>query len=242
MSVIVKSASIGSNIVTDGLVIMLDAGNVKSYPGSGLVWYDLSGNENNGTLDNVIYDGDMNFDGTGTVDGVTPGSNVIINENITNTSNYSNGCTYNIWFNVNNSAVNRMSLFYGANTIRHIELYSSNKYFRTEAALQNGYSFGSGVFTDNVRNQWSNISIVFANNETNRPVRWYQNGKLFYTGSLDNGTYTGTEYFSFSRIGRSTGYAKSFHGKINLFSIYSKILTDNEILQNYNVIKNRFGL
>jgi hypothetical protein len=33
-------------IVTDGLVLCLDAGNSKSYPGSGGTWYDLSGNNN----------------------------------------------------------------------------------------------------------------------------------------------------------------------------------------------------
>ena len=37
-------------IVTDGLVLCLDAGNTKSYPGSGATWLDLSSNANNGTL------------------------------------------------------------------------------------------------------------------------------------------------------------------------------------------------
>jgi hypothetical protein len=39
-------------IVTDGLVLCLDAGNPKSYTGSGTTWTDLSGNGNNGTLTN----------------------------------------------------------------------------------------------------------------------------------------------------------------------------------------------
>ena len=37
-------------IVTNGLVLALDAGNTKSYPGSGTAWTDLSGNGNHGTL------------------------------------------------------------------------------------------------------------------------------------------------------------------------------------------------
>ena len=41
----------GPRIVTDGLVLHLDAGNSKSYPGSGSTWYDLSGNGNNYTID-----------------------------------------------------------------------------------------------------------------------------------------------------------------------------------------------
>ena len=39
-------------IITDGLVLCLDAGNTKSYPGSGTAWSDLSGQGNNGTLTN----------------------------------------------------------------------------------------------------------------------------------------------------------------------------------------------
>ena len=39
-------------VVTDGLVLCLDAGNVKSYPGSGTTWTDLSGKGNTGTLTN----------------------------------------------------------------------------------------------------------------------------------------------------------------------------------------------
>jgi hypothetical protein len=42
----------GASVVRDGLVLHLDAANVKSYPGTGTVWNDLSGNSNNGTLVN----------------------------------------------------------------------------------------------------------------------------------------------------------------------------------------------
>ena len=56
-------------IVTDGLVLCLDAGNTKSYPGSGTTWTDLSGRRNNGTLTNgPTFDsangGSIVFDGT----------------------------------------------------------------------------------------------------------------------------------------------------------------------------------
>ena len=43
----------GPKIVTDGLVLCLDAAIGKSYPGSGTSWTDLSGNGNNGTLQNT---------------------------------------------------------------------------------------------------------------------------------------------------------------------------------------------
>ena len=42
-------------IVTDNLVLCLDAGNTKSYPGTGTTWNDLSGNSHNGTIDGATY-------------------------------------------------------------------------------------------------------------------------------------------------------------------------------------------
>ena len=56
-------------IIPDGLILHLDAANTKSYPGSGTVWKDLSGNGRDGTLiDGVGYStdngGTLVFDGT----------------------------------------------------------------------------------------------------------------------------------------------------------------------------------
>ena len=48
------SNNYGPKIVTDGLVLCLDAADQNSYPGSGNTWYDLSGNGNNGTLVNGV--------------------------------------------------------------------------------------------------------------------------------------------------------------------------------------------
>jgi hypothetical protein len=215
-------------------------------------WWRLNGNaqdeigNNHGTINGNVgfvegkHGQGASFDGTGTVDGVTPGSNIDIPESITNTISYPNGVTYSFWINVDTDAVDRMSLFFGSSTIRHIEIYSDTKRFRTEAALQNEYSFGTGTFPDNVRGIWSHFVIVFANGETNRPVRWYQNGKLFHTGSMDGGTYPNTEYFSFNNIGRSTGiptypYAKSFDGQIDEIIIFNRALTDKEVESIYNL-------
>ena len=63
------SGIIGNNIVKDGLVLHLDAADRKSYPGSGTIWYDRSGNINNATLTNgpTFNSGNggyFSFDGT----------------------------------------------------------------------------------------------------------------------------------------------------------------------------------
>ena len=71
-----EAAASGPNIVEDGLVLALDAGNTKSYPGSGTTWTDLSGKGNNGTLTNgptfdsgnggaIFFDGGNDYVTTG---------------------------------------------------------------------------------------------------------------------------------------------------------------------------------
>ena len=62
------SINYNPRIVTDGLVLLLDAGNTKSYPGTGTTWTDISRNGNNGTLTNgPTFDsangGSLVFDG-----------------------------------------------------------------------------------------------------------------------------------------------------------------------------------
>ena len=60
------AASSGPNIITDGLVLALDAGNLKSYPGSGTSWVDLSDSGNNATLTNAptYSNGNLTFNGS----------------------------------------------------------------------------------------------------------------------------------------------------------------------------------
>ena len=70
------------HIITDGLVIALDAANTKSYPGSGTTWSDLSGNSNNGTLTNGPT---FNSGNGGSI--VFDGTNDYINTTIINVSN-----------------------------------------------------------------------------------------------------------------------------------------------------------
>jgi hypothetical protein len=49
------SNNYGPRIVTDGLVLCLDAADRNSYPGSGSTWYDLSGNNYNGTISGATF-------------------------------------------------------------------------------------------------------------------------------------------------------------------------------------------
>lgn len=68
--VVTATAGYSKNIVTDGLVLYLDAGIAASNPGSGTTWYDLTPNAYNFTLQNgAAFGGSgtgsyVSFDGT----------------------------------------------------------------------------------------------------------------------------------------------------------------------------------
>jgi len=247
----------GPNIITDGLVLALDAANTKSYPGSGTTWYDLSGNGNNSTKVGTIYsqNGYMTFPGTGERDSAPVGEYITLNTSTTTTSpsDKPNGVTYNVWMRFTGNQPTGHGIFFGSTTINHIEFRGSNVtsgYWRTEAVTQNGYSFGGGGTNadgGHVLNEWFNLTLVFANNETNRPVRWYRDGVLFHTGNMTGGSNPSGEYFRPNSFGRSTGtdsfkYVESFKGDMSNLQIYNKALTSQEVLQNYNATKSRFGL
>ncbi len=82
-----SSNIVAPGIVTDGLVLHLDAGNYNSYPIAGTTWYDLSGYRNNGTLvAGAVYSrdggGSIVFDGTSdavtSVTTIPPAGNVSV--------------------------------------------------------------------------------------------------------------------------------------------------------------------
>ena len=54
-------------IVTDGLVLALDAANLKSWGSSGATWQDMCGKGNNGTLTNGLLHSQGPFPGAGSV-------------------------------------------------------------------------------------------------------------------------------------------------------------------------------
>ncbi len=63
------AGSSGPDLITNGLVLALDAADKNSYLGSGTSWYDLSGNGNTGALTNSptfnsSNGGSIAFDGT----------------------------------------------------------------------------------------------------------------------------------------------------------------------------------
>jgi len=226
-------------IVTDGLVFNVDAGFTPSYPRSGTTWTDLSLSGNNGTLINgpTFSGGSIVFDGVDDYVDIPSTSLNFVNQPITlssfirvNTLGSEGG--RNIFFSKDR---------FGGNRFTQFVINPSDK---LRLLLQNGIN--SGDFVGNGPNLTKNIhqvSVVI----TSQNVIFYLNGTQ-YGDIINNPDGVLPNYPSGSvawRINRLN--ADSFgdligNTTIYISQIYNRALSADEILQNYNATKGRFGL
>jgi len=217
----------GPRVVTDGLVLALDAGDTNSYPGSGTTWTDLSGNGNNGTLVNgpTYSDGSIVFDG--------------INDYVSLVDNLGDPQQFSVSFwcyptELNVDAGNnyrRIFLTLGSTTntgnVILIE-QGGNISFRIPGGSTNNFTASgfSGI------NQWGYVTCVY--NQSHRQI--YFNG-VFKSQLAEAGV---TVDFGSPQIVDPSNFI--FKGNIAIFKIYNKALTASEIQQNFNALRGRFGI
>lgn len=221
-------------IVTDGLVLCLDAGNTKSYPGSGTTWTDLSGNGNNGTLVNGVgFDGGNG--GALTFDGV----NDYVNCGNSSVFNQSGGKSFTItcWALFNSATQNHNPIFNKAATNGTWEYTLGLNISRGVSWLtsSNGTSWvGRGVGETISLSTWYYYSVGY--DFTNQVSFASINGKTIFTSS-QTGIYNGSRAFE---IGRHNDPTTTMNGRISNLNFYNKALTAAEVQQNYNATKSRF--
>jgi hypothetical protein len=234
-------------IVTDGLVLCLDAGSPKSYAGSGTTWTDRSGNGNHGTLVNgpsfsSANRGSIVFDGTN--DYVSLPNNGIRNL-------LSTDCTIMVTFsyatlaslvyptligcmNYSGQWAGWRLVFTASNrTLTFINGSASN------GSNQSGMEFNY-TFPDNI-NEFTHIACTWKVATGSKDA--FINGTL--TNSVSSSTYGfGASASLTPMIGStSNGYADNFFkGRVASVNLYNRVLSPAEILQNYNATKSRFGL
>ena len=229
------------SIVTDGLVLCLDAGNPKSYPGSGTTWTDLSSNGNTGTLVNGVgYNsgnlGSLSFDGVNDYVGCGSG--------IDSTISFGQGksFTLEVFFETNDyttlqSIIARRNIDGSGSTDYMIFYQDSNLIFGTGTASNIGAWRNLGTaFTYN--NQIMHFCGVVnsTGDETGTKIT-YKNGV-----QIDSVSYTkkASPTANQTFIGKVNGDSLYFNGKIYSTKIYNRALTASEIQQNYNALKSRF--
>ena len=207
-------------VVTNGLVYYLDAANTRSYSGSGLTANGLIGGINATLVNGVGFtssnNGSFIFDGTN--DYIELGAS-IQNYPVFTTSIWIN---YNFFDGSHRSPLGDNS----QNSSYHILFLYGNLYL--------GFSSSSfvGFAHNNISiNTWYNF-VVTKNSSDN--VSFYQNSLLLGTNTVEAGKLA-----SINKIGKGYVYDNA---KISNVSFYNRALTQQEILQNYNATKKRYGL
>ena len=222
-------------IITDGLVLHLDAGNKKSYPGSGSNWYDLSSYKNHGSFVGTLsysntLGGTISFGGSGHVS-VNHHASLELTTDLTLEIVFNKTGFTGDWVRLigkggtNINAGDRTYGFWHNNS-------SQTLYQRYAGSYSNSLNlYGSNISNNN----WYHIMVVTSGSNS----YIYFNGRLV-SSAAKTATYASTT------LPLTIGYQGSFHyrhiGNISIAKVYNRGLTATEVLQNYGAIKGRFNL
>jgi len=217
----------GPKIVTDGLVLCLDAANPKSYSGSGTTWTDMSGLGNNGTLKNGPT---FNANNAGSI--VFDGSDDNVDVSSSSSLNFTDVISLSCWFNFTVLPDGELGLFRKTNQWQ-LGLSNSNTIrCLIGTNLTTGWTTGNDVSYTFSTNTWYNMVMTY--NGSNMLI--YVNNSLVKTATVTGSIVTdGTKV----QIGY---HNRILNGKISNCSIYNRALTAAEIQQNFNATRYRFGI
>ena len=215
------------NIITDGLLLHYDMSNYQSAPFTGASLTDLSGIGNTGTLVNgptysSVAGGSLSFDGT--------------NDHLTSTLDLRRDFTLSCWVYQNSTEF----AFFGLGdpaTNAALHIVNTNGYLRFGMYYNDTDTSGVSFST----NTWYNYVFTYMHTSP-YTKKIYRNGQQLNTVNAGVNQFTGTGTF---RIGALWSTAASSHyanGLISQVLVYGKVLSEQEILQNYNASKTRFGI
>ena len=208
------SSYLGPNIITDGLVLYLDSTNPKSYSGSGADWNDL--------VTNTLFTS-SNYSWANNITAITI---QIFLEKMGTSTNYASH-PVNKW---NTGTGNASFVLY------HFGNYLGNGQDGNFSFYYTCDTYWNGQYvTTLVTNQKAHIILQY--NSTTGGQVWCNGSKVggrANTGTLGVG---GSSALLIPAGPQSDGLAK-----VHNIGFYNRELTDNEISQNYNALKSRYGI
>lgn len=218
--------------VTDGLVLYLDTANKKSYPGTGTTWSDLSPTGVNCTTNGPTFtsanNGSFLFDNLNDIATVSHTSAHLVNNGtmIFWAKPLSDG-TANVcrFANKGNDAVGTGGYNIAINTDRLL-------------LRINGGNLQGSLDMLNYYGMWRQYTFTWSSSGNTGAI--YINNTLDVSGSLGatvSMTTTNPLY-----IGNISDLSRTFDGNISIVQLYNRVLSQDEIAQNYNAIRGRYGV
>jgi Concanavalin A-like lectin/glucanases superfamily len=226
------STSYNPQIVTDGLITYLDAGNSRSYPATGTTCNDLSGQGNTGTLINgtTFNTGSL---GHFIFDGIDDHINILNNTTVS----FTIGCWIKTTANSNGG-----SQGYEGNAIAFSDVGGTNNAFIL-AVLNNRASWFTGnpevsVNGTTVLNTGQWFYLVGTKNAATLTKELFVNAVSEGTGATNASLLNVNPLIQIAN-GQAGRY---FNGSVSSFQIYNRVLSNNEIKQNFNALRGRYGI
>jgi hypothetical protein len=215
------------DIITNGLVMNLDAGFTPSYPTTATTWYDVSSGGNNGALTNGPTfnsgnGGSIVFDGVDDYATVSSLNLTGITENFTFITvikfpTFNNGGAI-VWQAFSSYWALMTNTSFGA-----ANLTFTTRGTRGQAAVSSTLTANQWYYV--VCKREAGVNSLYINN-------------TIYTYTSDVSSPGGTLF----KIGTDGNNNYFFNGNLALIQLYNRALTQTEIMQNYNAQKSRFGL
>jgi len=222
------------SIVMNGLVLALDAGNPKSYPGSGTTWTDLSGRGNTGTLVNGVgysasNGGSLSFDG---VDAYVR----LANPPIQGTGSFTIISISKLTGGTQGRVV------YGGGSDSTTGFYAHHYAFNPQAGTKWISAWGSAASASLSVQDYDLTSYHYAASVYNGSTHTtYTDGIQGTVASKNNSNLDNPSYWTIGSAGGTVG-GNFFGGNISVVMVYNRALTAAEVSQNYNALRGRFGL
>jgi hypothetical protein len=228
------------DIVRNGLVLNLDAGNLASYPGSGTTWTDVSGNGNTGTLTNgptysSTNGGYLSFNGT---------NQYVIANNTSLNSQFSNTSVSHFMWIYPTGAGSLVSEL-GQTTINtgwtdsNIEINASGAF---SFSTWHG-SLTNRVVSSNLSfNTWYYVGFAYDGTTLTAYINGVSIGTTTFTRQAPYNNGFQTHYALFATQSQNMGTGGYGVGRCAAFSVYNRGLTAAEVAQNYNALATRYAL
>jgi hypothetical protein len=215
-------------VVSSNMVVCLDAANTNSYPGTGATWSDISGRGNNATLVNSptfssANSGSLVFNGTSQW------------ANLGNVSLSTTALTVMAW--VFDTDTNN----FGRDIVTKAGTFKLRVDVGAEGGNLSAFVYIGGAAEPRIsaawtKNVWTNVAFTW---NTSGAFRLYTNGVVRTATTSRIGT-AGTTANNLS-VASDSGI-EFWPGNISDVMIYNATLTDDQIAQNFQALRGRYGV
>ena len=252
------SLSHSPKIITNGLTMMLDAKNIKSYPGSGITWNDVSGNnyyatksgDGNHTPFNNLGYFDYSANSPATTSTAWGGNGYYLN-NIPVPTTGSFTITASIKRDPNEKALgDRETIFSNTGSAEGFRfgLYGNDLYYLIGGT--NGVGFqegGLGLSAPISNGQWHIVTAVFDRAAELGTYRVYGYADSLYSGfiNISSGASGNTAFAATPQAVWGPGYGgccDAYAGYIGFVMTYNRALTSSEVMKNFNALRSRYAI